>query len=124
MSEAAYYFGCVGQAGHFLHDTRLRHIWPEPTTPFGYLDGTLTPTATTTARLAALHHKDGWTALSMHDYSVDSRPGSHSTFVFHADLDFDGALAAATEHFPAIVSRIGKITPLDTPANVQREGSK
>jgi hypothetical protein len=51
--------------------------------------------------------KDGWTAIGRRDNTVDSRPGSHSTFAFHADLTIDEAEAKARYLFPEIFARTG-----------------
>jgi hypothetical protein len=116
MPKVSIYFGCErpGVKGHYywlpgmkmadggLDGARL--------SPFGEVDGRLTPPATTTQGAAALHHCGGWTALAIHDYSVDRRPGSNSVFLFYATLAFDEAVAAAREAFPDVVSRIGVIT--------------
>lgn len=54
---------------------------------------------------AVVEHRDGWTALSFWDYSVDSRPGSSSTFVFDQILDGPTALAEARRAFSAVFDR-------------------
>lgn len=47
----------------------------------------------------------GWTILSFADRSVDSRPMSHSTFALRGELDFAGAVDAASEAFPQVFER-------------------
>lgn len=61
---------------------------------------------------AALHHKDGWTALSMHDFSVDSRPNSNSNFFFDEILDAGAACAKAAFTFPEVWARIEQAAPV------------
>lgn len=74
--------------------------------PFEAIDGQLTPRSTTRHGAAAVHHRDGWTALACHDYSVDSRGASNAVFLFDADLSADRALDEARQHFPQVVKRI------------------
>lgn len=74
--------------------------------PWGYsLDGGLLKHKSLKQGQAVTERRDGWTALSFWDYSVDSRPGSSSTFVFDALLGSEEALAAARENFPAVFER-------------------
>jgi len=73
------------------------------------LDGKLTPRRDRGQGAAALHYRGDWTALAIHDYTVDHRGGSHSTFVMPGALSFEAMLAAAHHHFPSVVDRIGGI---------------
>ena len=50
--------------------------------------------------------QDGWTLLHLWDRSEDTRPGSHASFAFNADLTDIEALQAAREHFPKVIARI------------------
>lgn len=122
----AYYFGCWKEAGHFFWVPGMRHLprsvgrW-YPDTPWeNQIDGKLTPGKRGhNGRLishrppppqsqAALHHKDGWTALAMHDYSVDSRGASNAAFFFDEILDAGEACAKAAFTFPEVWARIEK----------------
>lgn len=110
-----YYFGCWHGAGHYLHDLRgsSRRVNYEQI-PWGTsIDGTLTPVGTTKQSKAALWHKSGWTALSMHDYSVDTRGNSNAAFLFHAVLDAEQVLALARQYWPTIVTRIEAAAPIE-----------
>lgn len=130
---AAYYFGCTRgvwgdtQAGHGFcgpHGRSVSGRDVEAANPWGMLDGKLAPkdhygevvfgiddrrraerAAECPQGVAALHHKDGWTALSFWDRTGDSRDNSNSTFLFDAALSFDEAVAATREHFPALFAR-------------------
>lgn len=109
------YFGCWGdQPGHDLRSSDgLRHS----RLPFGYpaklegraLDGGFTPPVSMTTRipngLAVLHHASEWTVLSFWDNSIDSRPGSHSTFVSRGTLSFEDAVERAKAAFPSVWKR-------------------
>ncbi len=117
----ALYFGCprgvwgYSEAGH-------RFCWPGGSgvlmregekNPWALkVDGGLAPRKWDSCRapecpqgVAALHHKDGWTALSFWDRTGDSRGNSSSTFLFDAVLDFDSAVTAACDHFPELFNR-------------------
>lgn len=122
----AYYFGCWRSLGHYLWNrgtdghpysasrderrllggpTFSREPEP-PVIPWGYsLDGGLLKDKSLRQGEAVVERRDGWTAVSFWDRSVDSRPGSSSTFVFDAELDDDAALATARELFPPIFAR-------------------
>jgi hypothetical protein len=124
----AFYFGCWRESGHHLwhrgseghpykdwkQDDRLlgrsRHSAdPGPgEIPWGYsLDGVLLKGRPGQRQgEAVVEQRDGWTALSFWDRSIDSRGGSSSTFVFDALLSPEEALAAAREAFPPIFARL------------------
>lgn len=107
----AYYFGCIGQPGHYMHaEGSWRHMWPIDFQPWNLkVDGGLIPGGPRNAYgkqgVAAIHHKDGWTAISFCDRSVDTRPGCSSTFLFDTELTFDEALREAQERWPDIFAR-------------------
>jgi hypothetical protein len=115
MSGRAYYFGCWRDVGHYFfgpHMARLgRDERAESIVPWGYGVEKLANKWSRrhidpeTEGLALLHHLDGWTALAFPDFSVDSRGGSKSVFVFEAILDYDAALARARELFPEVFER-------------------
>lgn len=54
---------------------------------------------------AKVTHLEGWTILSFPDYSVDVRPGSHSTFALRGSADFEAALKLARVLFPQVFER-------------------
>lgn len=110
----ALYFGCWKDVGHSYYapgmssanyKTRSSEL-----TPWGDgIDGRFTPKSTSKQGSALLTHDQGWTVLSIHDYTVDRRRNSHSTFAFVGTLDYDEAVAAATEHFSEVMRRLGSI---------------
>lgn len=83
-------------------------------TPWGdHIDGRFTPKSRHAQGSALLTHADGWTVLGVHDYTVDRRGNSHSTFAFVGTLSYDEAVEAATREFPEVMRRLGNITQLD-----------
>ena len=121
MEPTTLYFGCTrGVWG----DTQYGHRFIRPggkfaytheaeaMSPWGIPDGTLAPRQGGSTHLeapqgnAALHHKDGWTALAFWDRSGDSRGASNSVFLIPVNhMSFDDALAAARENFPELFER-------------------
>lgn len=107
------YFGCRNVPGHYLVNEAGRTLWDyPPALPWRSIDGTLPPGGgeqnwrnPQPEGLAALHHKDGWTALAFWDRSVDERGGCNSAFFFPETLDFDAATAAARAAFPDVWKR-------------------
>lgn len=106
-----FYFGPWDQAGHHMRSANrptdrsmdLEELRAESnftrTNPWGYeVDGDLCP-KNTGQGLAMVHHKDGWTALSFWDYTVDHRPGSHSTYLTEGTFTFEEMVAMAKERF-------------------------
>lgn len=107
----ALYFGCLHDNGHAFHTPDGSSATYKTTvpTPWGYGVEDLTPKSTTKQGAAALHRKEGWTALAVHDYTGDSRPNSKSVFCFAADLDIDEVMFSVVAFFPTINQRIGEI---------------
>lgn len=136
----AFYFGCWIEAGHYLWhrgadgspvkkydrgESRRRLLGGHPHStdamqgeiPWGYgLDGGLLKGRSLQQGEAVSEQRDGWTALSFWDRSVDSRGGSSSTFVFDTLLTPDDALAAAREAFPPIFERFAFAVALAAPS--------
>lgn len=104
------YFGCIGEAGHYLWNHRGRQTtdWAS-IQPWGEeVDGGLAPQDNGERQgEALLHHKGGWTAIAFWDRSVDSRPGSNSAFLVDREVGFDVAVTLAKTNFPAVWARFG-----------------
>ena len=118
-----YFFGCRYGMGHFLHVPGTTRHWIEtprecPWTigdlerqPSEYQDGVSLLPRVVRQSSAALTHFSGWSALAMHDFTVDTRGNSKATFIVpERALTAPEILALATEHFPDVVSRLGTIT--------------
>lgn len=101
--NAVYYFGPIRQAGHYLWLSEHRKSCDIlETNPWKYkLDGKLAPSDNNEKEGEALiHHKEGWTALSFWDRTVDKRGGSNSTYLINKILNYDEMVALAQDRFP------------------------
>lgn len=115
------YFGCVRQAGHFMFNESLCHVHPEvagPWNPYDHLNGIdcqLQPGCwldndrwrhgVEVEGAARLHHRDGWTAMSFWDRSVDKRGGCNSTFFAEGTWSFAEMISIAITHYPDVWRR-------------------
>jgi len=110
-----FYFGCWDRVGHFLWMPCGDSV-PMSETPWGNaVDGGLCPgkrdrrgeVAHEDQRegQAALHHRDGWTALAFWDRSVDTRPNSNSAFLAEGTRTLPEMMALAWSSFPQIMDR-------------------
>jgi hypothetical protein len=57
--------------------------------------------------VAAVHHKDGWTAVSFWDRTGDRRGNSSTTFLMDIDVSFDTVIGIAKTEFPELFERFG-----------------
>lgn len=98
-----YYFGCMREPGHYMFTPDLiddREFARR--NPWGYgIDGLY--------KKERLSHKDGWTAWGRADYTVDSRSGSHSTFLAEGIFTEEEMIGLAKHFFPSIAKRIGLV---------------
>lgn len=102
-SQDIYYFGCWDGVGHYLWLPGMRHSASGPSVS-NILDSKRWQPSRKEGE-AKVTHVDGCTILSFADYSVDSRGGSHSTFLIRGTVDFDTALSMAKENFPQVFAR-------------------
>lgn len=106
-----FYFGCWERPGHFMRASgKLRYSREESdftyNNPWGYhIDGGLCPDGPEVQGRALIHHKDGWTAMSYWDRSIDGRGKCNSNFLAEGTLDFAQMLEIAKTHFPSVISR-------------------
>jgi hypothetical protein len=107
-----YYFGCIDSVGHYMHgpggkysDGAFSFTKDNPWQTM--VDGGLAPQkdVTQVEGRARIHRKNGWTAMSFWDRSVDTRRNSCSTFIAEGDLGFDGMMDVANIYFPEVVKR-------------------
>lgn len=113
--DGAFYFGCIGQTGHYLWNTcgntarseRLPKDFPQRSLTYGPVaDGVFAPNLPDQKEgIASVWHGNGWTILAFWDRSVDGRYGCSSTFYLRGDYDFDAALQQAQQWFPFVWER-------------------
>lgn len=109
LTVETYYFGCLGEAGHYWHVRGGRAIgyrfddrFPESF----YIDGKFCPHPRPEVEgECALHHVEGWTVLAWWDRSVDRRSGSNSAIVTKGTYDFTTMLEIGKAQFPSVMSR-------------------
>jgi len=129
MSEPKmFYFGPWQQVGHYMRSDdhlpkdsegyRKLHGFTK-SNPWGYeVDGGLCPKGESEG-VAAIHHKDGWTALSFWDYTVDTRPGSHSTYLAEGDFNFEQMVQMAMRRFSERWNKMPFMVRLGTPKGAE-----
>ena len=106
------YFGPWDVAGHYLFTEQKRHVWDPPRMPWtgGEIDCGLQPgckgrkswqipAEEQVEGEALLHHKDGWTALSFWDRTVDTRIGCNSTYIAEGTFTFEAMVELAKSRF-------------------------
>lgn len=106
MSEPKmFYCGCHRDTGHYLwteDEYESYRFWEMQ--PWGVkLDGTLQPTPRdgfiVPNGVARFTHEYGWSALSWWDNSIDTRQGSHSTFIVEGAYTAEEVLEMAQRRF-------------------------
>lgn len=108
----AVFFGCYDEAGHLPYTPDghlLSYLVFQRIIPWSRVDGALAPADDTGQGAAAVHHKNGWTALAFHDYTVDDRPGSNGVVFLRGELDNTEVFAAAVAAFPSVMARVGDV---------------
>lgn len=110
-----YFFGCRNEeGGHYLFDPHMRTRWEKiEALPWGWtIDGGLAPGGGVRIGRrpeieghAALHHKDGWTALAWWDRSVDKRGACNAGLYANGTFTAEEMLVLGREHFPQIMAR-------------------
>jgi hypothetical protein len=112
------YFGALGDLGHYFYSQEggRIHDYPHPDVPWKEVDGGLCPgsvpgdhysrSCPEVVGEALLHHKDGWTALSFWDRTIDTRPASNSNFFAEGTFTFEEMVELAKTRFPERWSRM------------------
>lgn len=97
-----FFFGCVKIAGHYMWQ-------PGPRSDDSHFDRKNPWGLKINNGLAKIgvYHKDGWTAISRSDYTIDRRPGSHATFIARGTLTLADVQKLAREYFPTVAERVG-----------------
>jgi hypothetical protein len=110
MNIPIFYFGQIGEAGHYTWNpiTRRPVSWEEEKslTPWKYdIDGLVVDKVGYKEGVLYHEQKDGWTLIGFPEYSIDTRPNSHSTFVTNQLLTASEMLDAAKIAWPQVFSR-------------------
>lgn len=109
--STVFYFGCIRQSGHYLwHPTQGQVRRMDKAQPWGnYIDAGIFKDSKDKERLGVVHSTQfkGWTMVAWADRSVDSRHGSHSTFIVEAEVTPERLIEMAREQWPQVFSRPG-----------------
>lgn len=134
MSNGPFYFGVwTGtKAGHYMFGVDGRMLsraersvlpWREgeidcAMQPSADKDDSYNPNRDETQGHAAIHHKDGWTALCMWDRSEDLRGGCNSNFFFEGTFSFDQMVEMSKNSFQKVWDRFKfPVVLVDDPAS-------
>ena len=137
MKPKMFYFGPWDQAGHYLFSEKGRSVYHEeergtlPWHEMGYggkptIDGNLQPRGPKPSwhregpelpqGVAALHHLNGWTALSFWDRSVDTRGACNSTYFAEGTFTFEEMVEMSKTRFSERWNRMKfEVVPMETP---------
>ena len=114
MTPEMYYFGPWNEAGHSLFTEHGSSAYKqEESLPWKVweIDGKLQPhregcqkrsycgCGSLPEGKALIHHKDGWTAISFWDRSVDERSACNSTYFAKGTFSFEEMVTMAKERF-------------------------
>lgn len=118
--DEVFYFGCIGQPGHYLWSPTGGKRWFDEL-PEGFPDAwtfreshsgrayvsesSIAPRPMGPQGAATMTRVGDWTALSFPDRSVDSRPNCVSVFMVAAPLTFAELLEEARRQWPQIFRR-------------------
>ncbi len=102
-----YYFGCLNEIEHYLYLSRGDRTLPDKETPWGFeMDAGLTPKGPREQQGHVLiTHKEGWTAMSWWDRTVDTRPGCNSAVLAEGEHDFQQMKSLLKEHWQEVHDR-------------------
>ncbi len=110
--NAVYYFGCHKRVGHYLFESEGIHFYDMSILPWDKIDGSLAPTINKIGYSnhkikqecpqgqSAMHHKDGWTAVSFWDRSIDKRSNSNSNYFINKIVTWNDMVDMCKESYP------------------------
>ena len=105
MDTGFYYFGALDDSGHYAYLEGGRRVDPNvwiKVCPWGFeADGGIQPKGHQREGEAIIVRKNGWTALTFWDRTMDHRPGSHSTYIADGNFTFAEMVELAKARFPA-----------------------
>ncbi len=105
-----FYFGCNTEPGHYMWAPGLGYNREARDftygSPWGHkIDDGLCPKGPEIEGHALIHNKNGWTAISFWDRSVDKRGKCNSNFLAEGAFTFDEMITHAKKYFPEIMAR-------------------
>lgn len=101
------YFGCLGSDGHYVFDVNgVKDHKSEEADFLMKNDGRLAPKNDKSHGKTAFYQFEKFSILAMHDYSIDSRPGSNSMFLIPGTNTKEETTRLIKIHFPKIWERI------------------
>lgn len=110
MIAPIYFFGCLDEAGHYLFSPDRQLLTRIGPFTLAMLDGSYCPNGgTEDERRERITYVAGWTVMSKWDRSVDSRPGSHATFVALGTFTSAQMWMLARVHFPMVAARLERV---------------
>ncbi len=81
-NKRTYYFGCIGEKGHYMFPATRRSDFPGANYKvIQYIGGLYTPGGVAEQGKAQFSMIGPFTIIAWHDYTVDSRPGSNSNII-------------------------------------------
>lgn len=117
MDYDAFYFGTVDNAGHYFFTTTGQRLpmmmAADVNIPWNEFDTGLLPKDHAAQGHGQFHIKGSWVAISIHDYTVDPRPGSHSTFFLRGGYRNVSMLLEELRTYPFFASILDRIGDLD-----------
>lgn len=105
MKKQLFYFGCIGQAGHYWFPRKPIDLPGVNMKILGCIDGTFTPEKYTGQGAAQETVIGPLRIVAWHDYTVDKRPKSNSNLVGYGYDNAEDMLADATNFFPTVMNR-------------------
>lgn len=119
MTKKLFYFGCLGQKGHFFYggpgrysDAITREFPGLNHNVMNGIDGTFTPGFTTKQGIYQATEIGPVIIVAWWDYTVDSRPGSNSNLIGSGYANAEEMIDAAYEKFPEVMNRQSRPIPL------------
>lgn len=119
VKKHLYYFGCIGNVGHYFwtsnawsSDSRSTRIDGVNTKILERLDGAFTP-ADPTEGIYNDCVIPPLRIVAWHDYSVDKRPGSNSVLVGYGYETAEEMIDDAVVKFPSVMNRQPRPKPLN-----------
>jgi len=106
-----YYFGCIGNKGHYLWESNNSSCYKLTDIPglnldlIKVLDGAFTPGNTREQGVYLISKVPPITIVSWWDYTIDQRTGSNSNLIAYGYSNVNEILNDAKVKFPSVMNR-------------------